>query len=355
MWIVIGVVVATFLAIITEKLRPELAALTGCCALLATRVLSANDLFPVFGNEAIITVGAMFVLSAALDRTGVIASAARLLQALPVRNERFALMLLLPPVIAMSAFVNNTPVVVVFLPILVTFARQRNFAAAKLLIPLSFASILGGSCTLIGTSTNLVTSSVGQRLGLAPIGMFELSSIGLPLAAVGLAALIVFAPWLLPRRDTVTSLLEGASERQFLTEVYVPAGSALIGRTAREALSGALRKGRVLELVRHGDILEEDPGAVPLKAGDRLRVSVDAESVTVLNERRGLEMALAADLAVGETEVNHLIECVVAPVSGLIGHRLAEGDLRERLGVIVLALHRRGENLREHLGDIPLQ
>src|SRR4051812_48708024 len=155
MWIVIGVLVATFVVIITEKMRAELAALAGCCVLLALRVLSAHDLFPVFGNEAIITVGAMFVLSAALERTGVIASASRLLQALPVRSERFVLLLLLPPVFAVSAFVNNTPVVVVFLPIIVTLAKRHNLSASKLLMPLSFASILGGSTTLIGTSTNL--------------------------------------------------------------------------------------------------------------------------------------------------------------------------------------------------------
>lgn len=167
MWFVIVVLGAVFAAIVTEKLRAELAALTGCCVLLAARVLSANDLFPVFGNEAIITVGAMFVLSAALERTGVIASASRLLQTLPVRSERFVLFLLLPPVLAVSAFVNNTPVVVVFLPIIITLAKQHNLSASKLLIPLSFASILGGSTTLIGTSTNLVASSAGQRLGLA--------------------------------------------------------------------------------------------------------------------------------------------------------------------------------------------
>lgn len=356
MWIVIGVLVATFGAIITEKLRPELAALTGCCVLLAARVLSADDLFPVFGNEAIITVGAMFVLSAALERTGVIASASRLLQTLPVRNERFALMLLLPPVLAVSAFVNNTPVVVVFLPIIVAFARQHNLAASKLLMPLSFASILGGSTTLIGTSTNLVASSAGQRLGLAPIGMFELTPVGLALAAVGLGLLFVFAPRLLPRRETVTSLLDATSERQFLTEAFVPAGSGLIGRTALAALSGVLHKGRVLELVRHGEVHEGDPSGTPLEAGDRLRVSLDAESVSALKESRGLEMSTAAaDLAVGETELNRRIECVVAPLSELIGHTLAGVDLRERFGVIVLALHRRGQNLRDHLANIPLQ
>ena len=356
MWIVIGVIAATFAAIVTEKLRPELAALAGCCVLLAARVLSANDLFPVFGNEAIITVGAMFVLSAALERTGVINSASRLLQALPVRSERFVLMLLLPPVMAMSAFINNTPVVVVFLPIIVTLARRHNLAASKLLMPLSFASIFGGSMTLIGTSTNLVASAAGQRFGLEPLAMFELSSVGLPLAAMGLAFLFVFAPRL-PRRETVTSLLDATSERQFLTEVFVPVGSAHIGRTARAALSGVWSRGRVLELVRHGEVFEGDVEKVSLEAGDRLRVSIDADSVTALKERRGLQMPTAnsADLAVGETELNRRIECIVAPLSELLGRTLAEADLRERLGVIVLALHRRGHNLREDLGHIPLR
>lgn len=357
MWIVIGVVLATFVVIITNRMRAELAALAACCVLLGFRVLSAGDLFPVFGNEAIVTVGAMFVLSAALERTGVIASASRLLQALPVRSERFVLMLVLPPVVALSAFVNNTPVVVVFLPILVTLARQHKLAASKLLMPLSFASILGGSTTLIGTSTNLVASSAGQRLGLDPIGMFEMAPVGLLLAAVGLVVLLVFAPRILPRRETVTSLLDERSERQFLTEAFVPAGSSLVGRTARDALSRALRHGRVLELVRHGEVLEGDPGTIPLQVGDRLRVSVDAESVAALKERRGLAMSTvaASDLALGETESNRRIECVVAPLSELIGHSLAEADLRERFGAIVLALHRRGHNLRDRIGDIPLQ
>lgn len=357
MWIVVGVVIATFVAIITEKLRPELAALSGCCMLLALRVLSAHDLFPVFGNEAIITVGAMFVLSAALERTGVIASASRLLQMLPIRSERFALFLLLPPVVAVSAFVNNTPVVVVFLPIIVTLAKKHNLSAAKLLMPLSFASILGGSTTLIGTSTNLVASSTGQRLGLEPIGMFELAPVGLLLAALGLVVLFVFAPRVLPHRETVTSALDGASERQFLTEAFVPAGSTLIGRTARTALAAAVGRGRVLELVRHGEVCEGDPGNIPLEVGDRLRVSVDADSVGALKERRGLEMSTvsASDLALGETELNRRLECVVAPLSELIGHTLADANLRERFGIIVLALHRRGHNIRDHIADIALQ
>ncbi|HWA24250.1 MAG TPA: SLC13 family permease [Lacunisphaera sp.] len=357
MWLVVAVIVATFVAIITEAMRAELAALSGCCVLLALRVLSAHDLFPVFGNEAIITVGSMFVLSAALERTGVIASASRLLRTLPVRNERFVLLLLLPPVVAVSAFVNNTPVVVVFLPILVTLARRQGLAASKLLMPLSFASIFGGSMTLIGTSTNLVASSAGQRLGLAPLGMFEMAPVGLLLGAVGLAVLFIFAPRLLPRRETVTSLLDAPSDREFLTEAFVPVGSALIGRTARDALGRVLGRDSVLELVRHGEACEADPGNIPLEAGDRLRVMLDAESVAALKERRGLALATvgAADLALGETEPTRRIESIVAPQSALIGHTLAQADLRGRFGVIVLALHRRGHNLRDRIGDVPLQ
>jgi di/tricarboxylate transporter len=355
MWIVVGVIAATFVAIVSEKLRPELAALTGCCILLAARVLTADDLFPVFGNEAIITVGAMFVLSAALERTGVIASASRLLQALPIRDERFALLLLLPPVVAISAFVNNTPVVVVFLPIIVTLARRHRLAASQLLMPLSFASILGGSTTLIGTSTNLVASSAGQRAGLAPLGMFELTPVGLLLAAVGLVMLFIFGPRL-PRRETGTSSLDAATDREFLTEGFVPAGSALIGRTTHAALSGVLRRGRILELLRRGEVYEGKIEEARLEAGDRIRVSVDADSVTALKERRGLLMSAApADLAVGETELNRRIECVVAPLSDLVGRTLAEVDLRERLGIIVLALHRRGQHVPEQLGSIPLR
>ena len=356
MWIVLGVLAATFILIVAGKLRAELAALGACCLLVVTGVMGAADVFTVFGNEAIVTVGAMFVLSAALERTGVIAMASRFVQMLPVRSERAVLFLLLPPVLAVSAFVNNTPVVVVFLPIIVTLAKHRELAASRLLMPLSFASILGGSTTLIGTSTNLVASSAGERLGLAPIGMFELAPMALVLAGVGLAYLLLFAPRLLPRRDTMTSLLEGASERQYLTEAFVPDGSPLIGRTANKALSGALQKGRLLEVIRHGQVYDERPGTLPLQAGDRLRVNVDAAAVAAITERRDLAVDSGGDtlLALGRTEENRIVECVVGPRSRLAGHTLAEADLRRRFEIVVLALHRRGVNLREHLDVIRL-
>lgn len=356
MFIVLAVLAATFLLIVTERLRAELASVGACCVLLLTRVLTPAEVFPLFANEAVVTVAAMFVLSAALERTGVIAAASRALQLLPLRSERLVLCLLLPPVLAISAFANNTPVVVVFLPILMAFARERGLAPSKLLIPLSFASILGGSCTLIGTSTNLVASAVGSRLDLAPIGMFELAPVGLLLAAVGLGYLLLFAPRLLPRRESVTTLLGETSNRQFLTEAFVPAGSALIGRAAREALARVLPRSRLVEVVRHEETRFDNPGDVRLEAGDRLRVHVDAAGVAELKQLRGLDLhaGQSADLALGDTAETRIVECVVGPQSAYRDQSIAGADIRRRYGLAVHALHRAGVNLREHFDTIPL-
>ena len=357
MWIVVAVILGTFAVIATGRVRSELAALAGCCVLVLTRVLSTGELFPALSSDAVVTVGAMFVLSAALERTGVIDSASRLLQRLPIRSEFAMLCLLLPPVIAVSAFVNNTPVVVVFLPIIVSVAKRNQLASSKLLMPLSFASILGGTATLIGTSTNLVASTSGFRAGLAPIGMFEMSTVGLILAGAGLVYLLLLAPRFLPVRHTVTSLLDETSGRHFLTEAFVPAGSALIGRTGVEALTHAQARGRVLEIIRGSEVIGDSPGAVKLEAGDRLRINVDAASVSALKHRRSLRLHTAetADLAMGDAREIHIVECVVGPRSGLSGRRLSETELPRRDGVVVLALHRKGVNLREHLDAIELE
>ncbi|MEO6244048.1 MAG: SLC13 family permease [Opitutaceae bacterium] len=356
MAVVLAVLVATFWLIATERLRAELASIGACCVLLLTNVLKPAEVFPLFASEAVVTVGAMFVLSAALERAGVIESAARALQLLPLRSERLVLCLVLPPVLAVSAFANNTPVVVVFLPILVALARERSLAPSKLLIPLSFASILGGSCTLIGTSTNLVASSVAERLGVEPIGMFEMVKLGGLLAAGGFIYLVVLAPRLLPARATVTMLLGSTPMRQYLTETFVPAKSAIIGRLAREALAAVLPRARLVELIRQDETRPRDPATAKIEPGDRLRVHVDAEGIAAIKERRGLSLHANTpdDLALGETEETEIVECVVGPQSAHRGRTIADSSLGRQYGVHVLALHRAGENLREHFDTIPL-
>jgi len=355
MLVVLVVLVATFGVIITEKLRAELASIGACCVLLFARILTPGEVFPLFASEAVITVGAMFVLSAALERTGMISSAARALQVLPLRTEWLVLCLVLPPVLAVSAFANNTPVVAVFLPIMLAFARERNLAPSKLLIPLSFASILGGSCTLIGTSTNLVASAVGERLGMAPIGMFELAPAGLLLAAFGLGYLLVFAPRLLPRRDDHSPSWSATPRRQYLTEVFVPAGSSLVGVTASVALKRRIPRGSLVGIVRSNHVISTAPADATLAAGDRLRVHVDAAGIADLKELSGFDLhSHHPDLQLGLTEETRLVECVVGPQSIYRGRTLAETDLGQNLGIAVHALHRAGEILQDRFDSIPL-
>lgn len=357
MWIVVGTIVAMFVAIATSRIRGELAALGACCALVLTGVLQTGDLFPAFGSDAVVTVGAMFVLSAALERTGVIDSASRFLQRLPLRSEFAMLAILMPLVVAVSAFVNNTPVVVVFLPIIVSVARRNGLAVSKLLIPLSFASILGGTATLIGTSTNLVVSTAGVHAGFSPIGMFEFTPLGTVLAATGLTYLLFLAPRFLPRRETVTSLLDAQSERHFLAEAFVPAGSALVGRSAAESLRHVQGRGRIVDVVRNGQPVADDPTHVVLAAGDRLRINVDMATVTTLKHRRSLRLQTTedTDLALGDATETHLVECVVSPRSAYVGHTIGQTDLPQRSGILVLALHRKGVNLRDRLDEIVLE
>jgi di/tricarboxylate transporter len=259
---------------------------------------------------------------------------------------------------AVSAFVNNTPVVVVFLPILVSIAKRNDLTLSKLLIPLSFASILGGTSTLIGTSTNLVTSTAGVHAGLPPIRMFEMTPVGLLLCAVGLVYVLVFAPGLLPRRVTVTGALpDSLGRRHFLTEAFVPEGSALVGHTAAEAMAHLRARGKVVDVVRDGVVQAGLAREIVLQAGDRLRIEVDADTVTALKHRRSLKLDFGGDrdLAIGSAAEAHLVECVVSPHSAYAGRSIAETDLRQRGGLVVLALHRRGVNLRERLTEIALQ
>lgn len=357
MAIVFVLLVLTFAAMVWEKLSVDLVALLAFSALLLTGILTPREAFVVFSNEAAITIACMFVLSAALEHTGVIDAIGRKLNSLGGRSDLALLALTLPVVALISAFVNNTPVVVVFMPIMISLASRRDIKPSKFLIPLSYACIMGGMCTLIGTSTNILVSSTAEKLGHAPLSMFELSKVGLPLALVGLVYLLTIGRKLLPDRDTLASLLQSTEHRQYLTEAVIAGNSPLIGKKLAETPLKSLPNSRILDISRGLDTLTTPLNEVVLQQGDRLRMTTVLSSVMEMKNLAGVSIVPNEGLGLETigTEKAAFAETVIGPDSELIGRSLSQINFRQRYGVLILAVHRQGVNLQANLSQVRLR
>lgn len=348
---------AVFLAFVKEWCPPDLTALGALAILILTGTLSERDVAGLFANNAPLTIGAMFVLSAALTRTGAIERIARMFTRAAGKSEMKALLLLAAIVIPLSAFLNNTPIVVVFLPVLMGFARSSGLRASRLLIPLSFLSILGGTCTLIGTSTNLLVAGVAEERGLAPFSIFEISKMGLIYALVGGAYLLLVGRKLLPNRETLSSLLSIEDTRSFYTHAVVLENSPLVGKPVGETALGKSRSIRIFEAIREGHRIDDTPiDELVLKPGDLLILTAPSRGIAAIREMNGLDFGSESH---SETPANpsslKLVEAIVGPQSGFIGHTIRELGFRRRYGVRAAAVHRRGTNLTENFLDVPLR
>jgi len=355
--LVFGLLAATFALMVWEKLSIDLVAMLAFAALLVTGILTPAEAFKVVGNEAVITVACMFILSAALESTGVIETVGHRLNQVVGKSDWSVLLFVLPIVAVISAFINNTPVVVVFMPILISLAAARGLKPSKLLMPLSFASILGGTCTLIGTSTNILVSSTAKGMGQAPLGMFELGKIGVILSVAGFIYLLTFGRKLLPGRETLASILQTTDTKQYLTEAVVVGDSPLIGKLLTATPLANQPKVRVLEVIRAGDTVRAPLNKITLERGDRLRLSTAPSSVMEINSLEGLEIASKAKLGlelVGSQKAV-VAECVIGPYSSLAGRSIRDVNFRRRYGVLVLAVHRKGVNLREDFTSVRLR
>ena len=266
-FIVLGVVVV---GMIRERIPADVLAIAGAAALLAMGVLKTSEVLKVFSNPAPIAVGCLFVLSAALERTGVINWLGTQMSRVRWKSPQWAMLVMMILCLSHSLFSNNTAMVVIFTPVVIRLAHAIGVSPSKMLIPLSFATILGGTCTLIGTSTNIVVDGIAQSRGLTPFHMFEITLPGLVYGVIGVLYLYFAAPRLLPDRETLSNTLVDLSQRRFLTEVLIPRNSPLIGKTPAEGGLTRARGYHLLSVHRDDEAFDPEHGEPTLQAGDRL-------------------------------------------------------------------------------------
>ena len=334
----IGLVILAlmFVAFVRERYSPTVVSVVGACAFALLGMLDEKDLFSVFSNSAPLTVGAMFVLSGALIRTGTINRVADLVMARAQRHPRLVLAEVTLGTVVLSAFLNNTPVVVLLIPIMFKLAQATGYPVKKLLIPMNAIAVLGGCLTLIGTSTNLIVAGIAADQGMAPFGIFDITPYGLAGLAAGIAALAGLS-FLLPSDPPSIAGEDGGNVQDYLTELVVSRDSDLIGRTIG-SLSIFGRSASLLGLKRAGEIRRRGIEEEELHAGDRLLVHADGAMIMTLREAGDFDIGLAAasETPAGGT----VIEAMIAPSHPSIGERLIDISFLHALRVRIIGIHR---------------
>ncbi len=349
---ILGVSLVLF---ISEKLRVDLVALMVLVALTLAGLISPEEAFSGFASPAVITVWAVFIISGGLTRSGVADVIARFILRLAGHNQIRLIVLIMLTVGVMSAFMNNIGAVAILLPAVVSVAREMKISPSKLLIPLAWASLMGGNITLIGTPPNILASSILQTYENIPnFTFFEFAPMGLIVLATGIGYMLLVGRHLLPTRTPGTGLSQDYPIREYLSEVQIQPDSALVGKSIREVNWADLT---VLQIISLDGEIFDSRSDHRLDRGDRLLVESPAESLVDAAQSLGLALSPEgnSDPARVPDGSLKLAEIVLAPKSNSLGKTLAEMDFRARFGLSVLALRHEGATLFSRLSDIPLQ
>ncbi len=365
------ILVAVFYCFVKEVFPAHITAMTALAALIATGVISTESALAVFSNPAPITIACMFILSAALQKTGVIDFMGFGILKVAEFNKSLAIFLLLGGVAVASAFMNNTPIVIIMAPVMINLAQKFNDYPSKYLIPLSYIAILGGACTLIGTSTNILVDGVARANGQPAFSMFEISGAGIIFALVGAAFMVTIGRRFLPERELVESeFIKEARNKRFLAEAFITSDSSVIGKTLNDIRFTPNGDYEIIDLIRNNEgnrlrsaLLKALTSAVktstsstlkdlPLKAGDKIIFKASKEEFDELHKLSGINFGgqeSKEDLSAKETEIE---EAVIGQNSDFIGKRPADLGLRRRYGCYIMAIHRDKTNITKNFDDV---
>ena len=352
-FIILAVAIVLF---VSEAIPIDVTALVILGSLVATGVLTPEEGVLGFSNPAPITVAAVLVLSAGLIRTGAVVKLGTRISRLGGSSELGQITVILITVGVMSAFINNTAAVAMFIPIALGVARDKKISPSKLLIPVSFAGILGGICTYIGTSTNIIVGSVLEAQGYQPFSMFEFSPLGSLFLVIGIGYLLFIGRRFLPERRTQEDLTAGYHLRNYLTELVIQPRSRLIGKTLKESELSLANDIQVLEIRRNKQRLASLLPDIVLAEGDVLIVKGNIDNIIRVREAEGVAIHPRVKFKDEDLESPQVVlaECVISANSGLIGKTIKEIDFRRRFQATALAIRRHGGEIREKLGRVRL-